>query len=908
MLNEGERPAYAEPVIHYVAPDGDCNGESPCYDSIQEAVDAASHADEIKIATGDYEGVSERGGMDQTVYLSKSLTLRGGYTTTNWSEPNPDAYPTELDALTRGRVLVITGTITPTIEGLILTRGDATELGGIGGGVYVNRATVTMSDCLVTVNYATTDGDGCGGGLYLYDASATLVNNRVVENVASEDGDGLGGGVCAISLTHSLLSQNVIQGNTGSKRTFGDDEKRSSHDDILGAISDLEVWNAIDIVDLGLKSGLLGRELGRSIPIDNPYSDYIPISYSMGIGGGFFGFSVMSSTLSGNEFLSNTGNMEGIGMGGGLFGYGLSNVNLDDNRIVDNTANYLGVGIGGGTSAVDMISSTMNGNEIINNIANWIGVGTGGGLSGVFLVSTTLESNLIVYNDSNLLGAGAGGGVSSIAFTSSPIIDNQIITNTANWYSTDLGGLISDWDLEDLISDWDLGSLTLPIRSSQMDSSAYTLSLGMGGGVFAALMIDAPIDQNVISSNTAVYEGIGTGGGILAVGLISTTMNGNELVNNVASVGGWGLGGGLSGILLIGTETNGNSFESNVASREDIGVGGGLMGIGLLISRLSQNDFVWNTASEQDVGVAGGVGGLGLLDVELSRNRIISNTATYSPTAFGAGGGAFVGIGYMTMTNNLLADNHANTLGSGLAAGIFSVTVDISFTLPELDRGTENASLELYDGLFSELFDTTSEAIELAGKPIESWERSNNRLGTGFGRRGEENGLLDELLYMLKAYLNFPTMGQLIHNTIADNHGCGQGVYAGANSSLWFTNTLIAGHTTVGITTTTAITIPDWITSANESMVFMHSTLWHENGAMSDGDGLMITDIDLGGDPAFVAPEAWDYHIETWSNATNQGVPAGVEIDLDGQRRMGNPDIGAYEVWWQINLPLVIRK
>ena len=60
----------------------------PCdYTSIQAAVDAAIPGDVIKVAAGVYTGVNSYGGLTQTVYISKSLTIRGGYTTTDWSIP-----------------------------------------------------------------------------------------------------------------------------------------------------------------------------------------------------------------------------------------------------------------------------------------------------------------------------------------------------------------------------------------------------------------------------------------------------------------------------------------------------------------------------------------------------------------------------------------------------------------------------------------------------------------------------------------------------------------------------------------------------------------------------------------------------------------------------------------------------
>ena len=65
-----------------VCTEGSCN-----YTSIQEAVDAANDSDVIKVAAGTYTGVSTREGVTQVVYIDKSVTIRGGYTT-DFIEPH----------------------------------------------------------------------------------------------------------------------------------------------------------------------------------------------------------------------------------------------------------------------------------------------------------------------------------------------------------------------------------------------------------------------------------------------------------------------------------------------------------------------------------------------------------------------------------------------------------------------------------------------------------------------------------------------------------------------------------------------------------------------------------------------------------------------------------------------------
>ena len=142
-----------------VAPGGNCGPSppGPCYASVQAAVDAAGTGDEILIASGVYTGVQARAGVTQVVIITKTLTLRGGYTTTNWTTPDPVANPTTLDAERQGRVVYITADVTPTVEGLRITGGDGSTGGdGNGGGIAIQEATAIIRNNVISGN----DEDG----------------------------------------------------------------------------------------------------------------------------------------------------------------------------------------------------------------------------------------------------------------------------------------------------------------------------------------------------------------------------------------------------------------------------------------------------------------------------------------------------------------------------------------------------------------------------------------------------------------------------------------------------------------------------------------------------------------------------------------------------------------------------
>jgi len=209
------------------------------FDNVQDAVDAATEGDIIKVAEGTYAGVSAREGLTQTVYLSKTLTIQGGYTKSNWVTPNPEVNITTLDAQGQGRVFYISGHLSSLIAGLHITGGNAMGLtpNQKGGGIFMNANRNWDEEPTTFKNnhiYGNTARDG--GGVNDDSYGSVFSGNTFSSNSAQVAGGGMATRY-AFSIMNNLFENNsassggglavlwgsvVLQGNTFTGNSAGD--------------------------------------------------------------------------------------------------------------------------------------------------------------------------------------------------------------------------------------------------------------------------------------------------------------------------------------------------------------------------------------------------------------------------------------------------------------------------------------------------------------------------------------------------------------------------------------------------------------------------------------------------------------------------------------------------------------
>lgn len=405
-------------TTRYVAPSGsdvgDCSfAASPCR-TIQYAVNRASSGDTILVAQGTYTYNSSTDnclflpptGKSVVCIVDKTLSILGGYSTSNWTTANPKVNLTTIDGHDTYRGVFLIGynstTVSLTMEGFTIQNGRAEgpyipgDPSGFGGGMIVSGARVTLKDMVFKNNrvYGANTSSGAGGA----GAGAGLAINwsqpgtsNLLERVTFEGNQSYGGtgsargGVAygalfvnaSITINYGTFTNNrAFAGSSSGSGRFGD----LNADALGGAIGGGGgVWVLRHIVATnnqvvgGNGAQYAGGGFGGGIQVERATSFSLTDSYlsgNMAVGGnalnGGFGagggilvdntpatidrvYLIANSAIGGNT--TSTGHA-GAGGGGGLYLWktdGAVNMSVSVTNVVI-TDNYVSMGSHGGTA------------------------------------------------------------------------------------------------------------------------------------------------------------------------------------------------------------------------------------------------------------------------------------------------------------------------------------------------------------------------------------------------------------------------------------------------------------------------------------------------------------------------------------------------------------------------------
>jgi hypothetical protein len=363
----------------------------------------------------------------------------------------------------------------------------------------------------------------------------------------------------------------------------------------------------------------------------------------------------------------------------------------------------------------------------------------------------------------------------------------------------------------------------------------------------------------------------GCGGGLLASGAFFS-VNGCIIENNRATTVSnadysTGYGGGIYIFNPIGIMIKNSTIRNNIASSTtDVltfppGQGGGLYfrgvagssGFQLQDTTISGNDTALST--EADTGLGAGVAVVNDNEGVIRNNIFKENNANENA----AGSALYILYSSTLLQHNQIVDNHF---------GVVLYLEDFNGSVKQNVIINPEASVGMYHHLNS---------------PGNFSIVENNIIAHHSGANLYAAGVI-----------GFPVTVNLYHNTIDDSP---DGLLLGNYASIIFSNGIVS-HTLTGF---------DKFGTMNVNINVSH-TLFHDN-TFSDGS----MDINLNpiyGDPAYVDPAHWDYHLQSGSAARDSSINAGYAYDFESDPRpMGSGttpyDVGADEFWWKFWLPMI---
>jgi len=412
VLAMGGLPAF---YVNSSATTGSNNGSSwaNAYTDLQSALAVAVSGDIIWVAAGTYYPTPIATFRNTSFQLKNGVAIYGGFAgnETMLSERDWVANETILSGdinqngtLTGNSYSVVTGSGTnasAVIDGFTITGGnaDGTFPDNVGGGMYNQSGSPTVSNIAFLGNRATTDG----GGMYNESSSPTVTNSTFSGNEAW-----VGGGMHNRSNSNPTIVNSTFSGNMAVLDGGGVFNSTSAPSFLNSTFS----GNTAESFGGGMCN------LSSSSPaITNcTFSE----NSAFELGGGMYNYNssspiITNSIFSGNDALR----------GGGMYN-SVTSLTITNCTFLGNKATINGGGMYNFKASTSVTNSTFSGNQ----------AGNGGGLYNFDNPSPTI-SNSIIWNNS------AAGSTTT---TSASVFNNAVIPDFSHSLIANSGGSGGSWE------------------------------------------------------------------------------------------------------------------------------------------------------------------------------------------------------------------------------------------------------------------------------------------------------------------------------------------------------------------------------------------------------------------------------------------------------------------------------
>ncbi len=592
---------------------------------------------------------------------------------------------------------------------------------GGGGGLYVTGGSLSVNSSTIDNNSAM----GGAGGVFGYGAPGTRRGSNGADGAS---GTGAGGGLydpASLTLTNAAITGNSAD-NGGGIYAKGTLTLTSSTitDNTAGANGGGIDINGIVFVnqsELADNVAVLGGGLYTSGTFTINGGELLDNSATQS-GGGIY--STGKGTIAGTDVNGNTATL-----GGGVYNTAIGGVTLTSATIENNSAS-IGGGIFGGSSV-----QVTGGSFVANSATN----GNGGA---IYQNKGSISATGVLFQGNSGADGGAiASGTGTVTITGGSFIANSVVNGFGGAIASTSTLTISGVLFQNNSAVDGVGGAIFEHGSLTVKSGSVLLGNLAGRGAGIAISGKLSLANSTMSSNSA---GSTSGGSAMGGAIYETSgtvaISGGKIVNNFAGDSGGGIfvkQGALT--IASGTALNSNSAD---------GDGGAVYNSGGTVS-LTNLTIGANSANE-----GGAIGNHGTLTANIvtfsgnsaSNGGAIANfiagtatltDATLSGNSAGGSGGAIANVGTMTITSSTIADN-TGAAGGGIQNKSGTLTA-INVTIAENSATTSNAgggldvtggTVNLYNTIVAEnTFSTSTTASDIAGNV--STSSSYNLIGTG---------------------------------------------------------------------------------------------------------------------------------------------------------------------------------